>query len=386
MAAAGIYWGLFADDPVAQQSAGLFKVTITSKQTFTGLLYMQGSTLSFSSGKLTLDGYGVASVIKRDTKGKANMQVAVQMTFDGSDIVSGTVTCFSNTVYAPKDGPFTAVMHGYKEGFNATNPTTAGTLAGLYNMAIDIPTDPLSPKGYGYLTLTVKTNGQTVGGGGKLGDYGTMSFKAVTISKNGDWPFYIESAAYKENFTYYDLKGVYKTNKEPYGMMMGWMKFTNGTAYYTNRTLLDSPGPEGGVHWIRKYAYGTNQFYPLGFTNWNLAVWGSAYVPPPNKAVDRALDISAGYTSQTDGNLDSGGFVNAFTQPTANKFTITPPNVNVQSTSMSTPKGTFSTTFFNTNVSATKKVTGYGVVLQDDNVGRGVFLGTNASGAVLMTE
>jgi hypothetical protein len=307
------------------------------------------------------------------------MRVAVQLTFDGSDTIAGTVTCFSNTVYAPEDGPFTAAMNGYKEGFNATNPTTAGTLAGLYNMAIDVPTDPLSPKGYGYLTLTVKTNGQAVPGTGKLGDNAAMAFKTVGISKDGDWPFYAEATAYKENFTYTNLLGQFKTNKEPFGMVMGWMKFTNSPA----RELLDSVGPQGGVHWIRKYAYGTNQFYPLGFTNWNLTVWGSAYVAPANPLINPALNINPGYVTNLDGNLDPGGFANAFSQAVANKIVITPPNVNTQGITMSTTKGTFTTIFFNPN--ALKKVSGSGVVLQDENIARGVFVGTNASGSVTLT-
>jgi hypothetical protein len=378
LGASGIYWGLFADDPVAQQSAGLFKLTITSKQTFTGSLYMQGGTLSISGGTLNLDGYGESTVIKRDTKGKSNLKVAVQMTFDGSDIVSGTVTCFSNTIYAPEDGPFTAAMYGYKEGFNATNPTTAGTLAGAYNLAVEVPGDSASPKGCGYATLTVKTNGQAVPGSGKLGDYAAITPKTVVISKSGDWPFYAEPVSYKTDFIYTNAAGLRKTNKEPFGMIMGWLKFENNGV----RELVDSLPPEGGVHWIKKQVASTNQFYPDGFTNWNLTVWGSAYDAPANAATDPALNIITGYATFVDGNLDPGGFANAFSQEIANKFVITPPNVNTQAISISTPKGTLSTTFYDPN--ALKKVTGYGVVLQDENIVRGVFLGTDASGAFLL--
>jgi hypothetical protein len=380
----GTYWGLFADNPVAQQSAGMFKIKVYSKQTFDGALYMQGGSLSISGGKLTLDGNGVCSVIKRDTKGKANMQVAIQLSFN-SDVIQGTVTCFSNTVYAPEDGPFTAAMFGYKEGFNATNPTTAGTLAGLYNMALAIPTSPESPKGYGWLTLTVKTNGQAVPGSGKLGDNTAMAFKTATISKDGYWPFYVESAAYKENFTYYDLKGAYKTNKEPYGMAMGWMKFEGSGV---TRTLVDNipwgDPVQGGVHWIRKYAYGTNQFYPSGFTNWNLAAWGSPYVKPANTATDRALNLMSGSVEHADGDVDLGGFTNLFTQAVANKIVLTPPIASAEGITISTTKGQFSSSFYNTNVSVTKKTSASGVILQDENIARGVFSGSSASGSMLI--
>ena len=79
-------------------------------------------------GSFNLDGYGYSKVIKREASGKANLKAVFQL-HPESNYVTGTLTCFSNTIYQPDDGVsgWAASLTGFKQGFNNTNPTTYGT-------------------------------------------------------------------------------------------------------------------------------------------------------------------------------------------------------------------------------------------------------------------
>ena len=81
-----------------------------------------------------------------------------------------------------------------------------------------------------------------------------------------------------------------------------------------------------------------------------------------------------------EGNLDPGGFTNTFSQNNTNMFYIIPPNLNTQAMTIS--GGVITAKFYHQN--ALKRATATGVVLQDENVVRGVFLGTNGSGSFLL--
>ncbi len=379
IAASGKYYGLFTDEitPMASfERSGLFILKTDSKQKFSGTLYLDGNTLGFS-GLLSLNGQGTSKPVAR--KGKSSLLVNVQMTFDGSDSVTGTVYALSNapSPYVLYPAPFTSAMTGFKAAFNLTN-NPATNLVGAYTMVIDVPTDPLSPKGNGYGLVTLKTNGY-VSASGSMGDYGGFKPVSVYISKDGDWPLYAPS--YKGILPYQDKHGNWVTAKENNGMIMGWMKFTNNTGVPSGRELLDST-----VSWV-KYP-NTNYFYTTGFTNYDLAVWGSAYTAPTNTKTTRALtsfdaSLGYGYVACQDGNLLSP-FTNNIFMNTNNAFTVLPVVVNTQKVSFTAKSGKLSGGFSHPNDPITPKKTVVGAVLQDIQIGYGVFKGTNSTGSFLL--
>lgn len=379
ISASGKYYGLFTDEitpMTSHERSGLFILKTDSKQKFSGTLYLDGNTLGFS-GLLGLNGQGTSKPVAR--KGKSSLLVDIQMTFDGSDSVSGTVRALSNapSPYVIYPAPFTSALTGFKAGFNLTNQP-ATNLVGAYTMVVDVPSDPLSPKGYGYGLITLKTNG-SVSASGSLGDYAALKTITVEISKNGDWPMY--GTAYKGILPYQDKNGNWLTAKENNGMIMGWMKFTNNTGIPSGRELLD-----GSVSWI-KYP-NTNNFYLPGFTNHNLAVFGSAYTAPTNSKTTRALtsfdaSLGYGYIATQDGNLLSP-FTNNIFMNTNNAFTVLPVVVNTQKVSFTVKSGKLGGGFSHPNDPIATKKTVVGAVLQDVQIGYGVFKGTNSTGSFLL--
>ncbi len=371
IAAGGMYYGLFTDEAtpmVSFERSGLFTLKTDSKQKFTGKLYLDGNVLSYS-GLLDLAGYGVSKPVLR--KGKASVQVAVQMTFDGSDSVSGTVVALSNapSPYVLYPAPFTSALTGFKATFNLTN-NPATSLLGTYTMVLDAPTNAESPKGNGYALITMKTNGY-VTAAGYSGDYAAFKPVAVYISKDGDWPLY--ATTYKGIMPYQDKYGAWKTNKELNGMIWGWMKFTNNTGVPSGRELLDS-----SVDWIK--LPNTNNFYPAGFTNHDLVVFASAYFAPTNTKSVRVLNIANGNIVSVDGNLTST-MSNHFFMNTNSVIMIHPPNVNTQTMSLVPTTGGVKGKFYHPADPMNRVRVPLGAVLQDENIAYGVFKGTNSTGS-----
>jgi hypothetical protein len=130
-------------------------------------------------------------------------------------------------------------MTGFKATFNLTsNPAT--NFLGPYTLVVDVPTNAAAPKGNGYGTIIMKTNGLT-SPAGRLGDYAPFKPVVVPISEDGDWPLY--ATTYIGVLPYTGIvKGVSMLlmNKETKGMIMGWMKFSNTNGTYAARELLDS--------------------------------------------------------------------------------------------------------------------------------------------------
>ena len=244
---------------------------------------------------------------------------------------------------------------------------------GKYTMVIAGGTNAaVAPAGDGYALITVKTNGGVKCSGGMLGDghrlrtitrVHRLKPVATTVSKNGDWAFY--AMLYSEPSTYTNNRGVLMTSKICNGSIMGWMQFTNNG----NRDLLD-----GNLFWTKMRW--TNSLYPSGFTN-EVETLGSAYTPPAKGS--RALTLTDAVIVARDGNLGAP-FTNYAVLGLNNKFTFNVPNVNTQVFMLKPGTGQMIGHFHDPE-DGTETLT-YGAVLQDENVARGFFLGTNQSGSV----
>ena len=229
------------------------------------------------------------------------------------------------------------------------------------------------PSGDGYGLVSLRTNGQIVVSGG-LGDGHKLKPVVTTVSKNGDWPLY--ALMYKSAYSYVNPKGQTVNTTIDNGSIIGWLKFTNSTGEVTNRELLD-----GSVIWVKKGW--TNAVYPAGFTN-QFTVLGSGYFePPPNT---RVIPWTTFSVEVENGNLDlyeGQFFTNYAVLNDANTFTFLVPNVNTQKMQILRKTGQLKGSFWHPNMpGATKPITFYGAVLQDEMVARGYFVGTNQTGSV----
>jgi hypothetical protein len=178
---------------------------------------------------------------------------------------------------------------------------------------------------------------------------------AAGVSRRGDWPVY--GRTYKDPVT-----------REYKGMLLGWLQFTNQPV----RDLQD-----GGLVWV-KPPTAVDTLYPAGFSN-EAEVRGSAYDAPLPGA--RALAVSNAVVVLQDGNLGAAP-ANPAVLGVDNKVSVLPPNeYQMKSLQILRSAGSFKGQFLHPDKTNTPTRM-QGVVLQDEQVVRGYFPGTNQTGAV----
>jgi len=211
-----------------------------------------------------------------------------------------------------------------------------------------------SPAGDGYGLVKVQPSGNVVCSGG-LGDGQKLTTVAAGVSQRGDWPVY--GRTYKDPGT-----RAYES------LIIGWLQFTN----QPGRNLRD-----GRLIWI-KTPTPTNDFYADGFTN-EPVVRASAYNAP--SLGTRALGVTNVVVVLQDGNLGMAP-TNPAILGVDNKFSVLPPNVYaLKSLQILGKVGNFKGLFIHPGKPNT--VTPMrGAVLQDEQVVRGYFPGTNQTGAL----
>jgi hypothetical protein len=131
--------------------------------------------------------------------------------------------------------------------------------------------------------------------------------------------------------------------------------------------------------WI-KPVLPTAKFYRAGFTNDEFMAWGSLYTQPAS--TNRVIDLTNGtngIVTFSEGNL-SAAFTNYVTLSTGNKVVNT--SSNKLTFKVVLPSGAFNGNV--TEAGTTRSVPFKGVLLQNQNVGCGYFLGTNQSGRVFL--
>jgi hypothetical protein len=214
--------------------------------------------------------------------------------------------------------------------WTAKNPSP---LAGRYTMVLPWGTGTVSkPGGDSYGVVTVNTMG-VLTAAGALAD-GTAFSASAPLSKSGQWPFYAYAAAGKDE-------------------VVGWVSF-------------GANGPAGAnVCWSKA----------AGFTN-DLQLTGSIWQAPA--AGTPALNLTSPAVVLTGGDLPG-----TLTDAVALRQYVSYAATNVSLT-INPSAGSFSGWFVNPGTG--RKVTMSGVILQNQDSGRGFFLGTNESGAVLLQE
>jgi List-Bact-rpt repeat protein len=323
----GSYNGLFFEDPptgVEFDRSGAISITTSKNGKFTGTLQISGKRYSFSG---TLDGNGAAIIGVPNTALTLELQV-------GNDHVTGTVG----------DGGFLAPLIADRAVFNKkSNPAP---FAGNYTLVIPgtgNPGDTTLPHGDGFASVTVDAAGK-VQMKGTLGD-GTQVSQSSVVSANGQWPFYLP---------------LYSGQ----GQILGWLTF-EGTG---------GQDISGLVNWI-KLANAQAVFYPDGFvleTNVVGSVYDSTEAP--------VTGFMTGAAVLTGGNLPND-LVAPVTIAPNNVVTGqgTPPKFSL---TLDVKKGLFKGSLPNPATGKTIKFTG--AILQRQNVGSGLFLGTDQTGKVVL--
>jgi hypothetical protein len=320
----GLYHGLFyVSNDASVESSGAFVADVTSDGFYTANIRLGGDSYSFS-GDFSLAGAASKSIRRA---GLSPITVQLQL---GS--TNGPMT---GTISASN---WTADLVAEHAVYSSIHPAPE---AGKYTLLFPGSDDASAqPGGNGFVTATVYNSGLVLFSG-TLGD-GTAVSSSSTVCSQGQWPFYVSLYGGK-------------------GSILGWLSFTNS-------------GDIGGqISWF-KQPEKVAKLYPGGFTN-NTEAIGSVYHHTNGVPV---LGFTDGLLSLINGDL---------TQGITNQFGIGPETL---ATDQSGDKLTFNTLsgLFRGSVldpETGKTISVNGVVLQNQNLGAGYFLGTNESGSVLLS-
>jgi hypothetical protein len=268
-------------------------------------------------------------------QGKSALTTSLQLDF-ANQSVTGTVT----------DGSFTAQLLGERAVFNSTHKAT--NYEGRYTLIIPGTNDSTGgPFGASYGTIRVDALGN-ITFAASLADGMSVS-QASIVSANGVWPLYVP---------------LYSGN----GSLWSWNYFINGAiTAATNASWINTTNPA------------KTALYRVGFTNQALSVISSTY-DPNNKPL---LALTNGQVI-----LDGGNAPTITCQITlGSNDTVTPAaseNTNKLALTINKSTGVVRGTFVNpSNPNQTVKVNG--VLLQNETNATGYFLGTNQSGAFMLS-
>lgn len=253
---AGVYCGLFYEgDAIRHETSGSFKITVSSRGSYSAALALGGKALSKISGAFSFDGMATNHIQRRGLP-----ELVLIWTTDPE--LGGSIT---GTLTSPTWQGF---LIGDRAAFQAR--TNAAPYSGTYTVSFNgIPGAVASPDGYSFATVIVDGDG-TARFAGSLAD-GNKFACAVPLSRNGACPFYL-SALYGGR-----------------GSVLGWLLFGG----QEDRDL------GGLLSWIRPQATSPNASqYHDGFSFYSECV-GFYYNPPSARAV--------GIAGMTNGTLTVSG-------------------------------------------------------------------------------
>jgi ribonuclease E len=322
VAVAATYQGLFFDtNGLGNQSSGSCNATVTSNGTYTARLQLGLLTYAIA-GQFNLNGQAYASIPRAGT-----MPLAVQLQLDLTNgVLTGQIS----------DGQWSAELAADPVvTYTARNPAPQ---AGGYTLVIPgVTNSATQPAGNGFGTATVTALG-AISFSGTLAD-GTVFTAAANVTRQGQTPLYAPLYAGK-------------------GTLLGWLTLTNNDL-------------DGGVCWL-KLAQPTTKYYPAGFTN-NVAAIGSVY------HTTAALNFTLGQISLTEGNL-SQNIAHQVQLGAAEKVT----DLNATKTALVLTAKTGMLTGSVVDPTTGETAVIKAIVLQNQNLVAGYFLGTNQSGSVLL--
>jgi hypothetical protein len=322
---AGNYNGLFANTNgiITEETAGMIGgLTLKTNGFFSGTLHLDGSA-PVISGTFSPEGYWsnlVPTVLDK------NVKVELFVT-------NGSPRTITGWVIGTNLGGWTSEIT-----LVATLPNSSN-FARKFDMVIPPgPSSPVTnPPGYGYALLANVPATATVNMTGFLAD-GTAISQSMPIGEDN-------------GITIYPSPFITAAK----GMLFGRLSLSNSPS---------SPGPSGTLTWIKKAAVSGS--FKAGFTNTQLEVQGSPWIPPqismppnsPLTVMGGGLTLPLGYAVDVSGT----NLMQTFTTP------------NYKFGSVNTNNGQMTITFTNSH---NVIVTGHGVLLQDFQLGAGYFVSPN---------
>jgi hypothetical protein len=333
-AQAGTYQGLFFDtNNLAPESSGFFSAVIAKSGSVSGKLLFASDTYSFTS-RATSAGT-ISNTIPRAKH--TPLTLALQPSLNG-DGLSGLLT----------DGAWTAQLAANRSVYSKTNaPSQANSRFTLAMSCLGgtptLGTNITEPCMGGCGTVAIGASGQ-LSFSGILGDGAAVS-QTSFLSKQGSWPFFASPKGGAD------------------GLALGWLTFTNETSNRLN----------GAVAWIKPSAPKA-ALYPAGFTNYTQVV-GSLFSATSGIPV---LTLSTGFVWLAKGNLPQSACTNSAVLGANNVVTGT----NRLNLSINLGTGFFKGGMVNPETG--KPIAFQGVVLQEQNIGIGMFMGTNQSGGMIL--
>ena len=334
----GTYTGLFYNtNLVEQESSGLLTLKLGNAGDYSGKVLMNGKSHSFR-GIFSPDGRETNIVIRTGTNALL-LELIADLT-NGTDHLTGFITNNQLTAVDTNRGWWAELMAD-RPVFNArVNPAPQ---AGKYTLLI--PADPTSasgPAADGYGTVAVTSAG-AISLAGSLPD-GTKVSQRASLAKSGEWPLYLP--LYKDK-----------------GVLLGWITITNeADSDFTGR-----------LNWF-KQSQPKAKYYGGGFTN-EIMVVGSRFLPASMS--NRVVNLTNAIVGFTNGNL-AMDFTDGIILSADGKATYQ--GTNKLKFNIAKSSGLFSGSV--TPPGTRKALSFKGVVLQNQNVGSGYFLGTNESGSV----
>lgn len=324
----GVYNGLFYDtNGVHDFSSGYFSLTLADKGICNGKVLIGGSSYNFSN-MFTADGKLSFQIVRPPQK-----PLIFTLNTDPTnvtDIISGTVS----------SSPWTAGLIADRNPYSKTN---VNPRMGTYDIVIAATGNSSGPAGDGFAIVNVDALGN-VKVAGALAD-GTAISQGTTMSKDGDWPFYVPLYAKK-------------------GVILSWL------------TFADTNNAAGNAAWFHPVS--STKYYPQGFTNL-YSIDGSIFRKFPKGIA--AMSLTNGTITLNGGNL-LAPITNGVSISANNTFTVTSSNHLVLS--LNATNGALTGAFIHPVTKATTTVKG--VVIQSANEARGFFLGTNQSGVFRMNS
>jgi|GEM_PF-1393776 len=343
----GTYNGLFlSSDAVTLQNAGFLTLSLGDRGALTGMLKVGGASYPMT-GNFLFDGTATTHVTRL---GKSTINVSLQLNLaTPDDTLRGSLN----------GGLWSADLLAYRSIYSTTNPAT--TLAGNYTMVLppdaNGPND-LSGYGYGFVQVGIGGTAQLTGA---LADSSAIS-QSVSVSKTGQWPLYVPLYY---GYSFLTNNSHVTTAREYKGFLLGWLAVTNSPALSLT----------GNLTWLK--APWTNNYFTNGFTN-QIAATGSVFHMPSQG--HRIINFTNFTATFTNGNLISH-LTQTLQLSTNNTLSFVGPNSISLVLHLHTANGLVDGTFVDPD-SGSK--TFKGALLQNQDYGAGYFLGTNASGSLLL--
>jgi hypothetical protein len=326
---AGNYHGLFyVTNDAAEESSGSFVATVTGAGAYSAKLRLGAGNYSFS-GAFSAIGATSKSIAR---SGLAPITVELQLGLTNGPL-AGTISA----------GAWTADLVADADVYSKTNPAPQ---AGKYTLLIPGSENASTqPGGNGFGAVIVSQTGN-VTFSGTLGD-GTPVSSTSIISSEGQWPLYVS---------------LYGGN----GSILGWLTFTNDGAI------------SGQTGWFKLHEAAA-KLYPGGFTN-SSEVMGSAYQYTNGLPL---LGFSQGQLVLTNGDLSTGLIDPIGLAPEIEAASQSAANPPAAKLAFKNSTGQFKGSVM--NPATGKPIAVNGVVLQNQNLGAGCFLGANESGSVILS-